>query len=219
MDAIQKAARVEKQALAGEELALINRQALKELTEEEVFVFRVAACDNQVDREQERFTEAALDRLAELYVGKTVIMDHRWSANGQTARIYAGAVEESEGVRRLVLRAYMLRNDQTAPLIAAIEGGILREVSVGCQVAKAKLTERSPKDTGEYARGWRVRTATVNHEKVKIIYNALRPDLTFMLEYGTHNRDGSVRMEARQHIRTALNEEIDQIMDELLARL
>ena len=36
MDAIQKAARVEKQALAGEELALINRQALKELTEEEV---------------------------------------------------------------------------------------------------------------------------------------------------------------------------------------
>ena len=137
MDAIQKAARVEKQALAGEELTLINRQALKELTEEEVFVFRVAACDNQVDREQERFTEAALDRLAELYVGKTVIMDHRWSANGQTARIYAGAVEESEGVRRLVLRAYMLRNDQTAPLIAAIEGGILREVSVGCQVAKA----------------------------------------------------------------------------------
>ena len=137
MDAIQKAARVEKQALAGEELALINRQALKELTEEEVFVFRVAACDNQVDRDQERFTEAALDRLAELYVGKTVIMDHRWSASGQTARIYAGAVEESEGVRRLVLRAYMLRNDQTAPLIAAIEGGILREVSVGCQVAKA----------------------------------------------------------------------------------
>ena len=122
MDAIQKAARVEKQALAGEELALINRQALKELTEEEVFVFRVAACDNQVDREQERFTEAALDRLAELYVGKTVIMDHRWSANGQTARIYAGAVEESEGVRRLVLRAYMLRNDQTAPLRAASSG-------------------------------------------------------------------------------------------------
>ena len=41
MDAIQKAARVEKQALAGEELALINRQALKELTEEEVFVYRL----------------------------------------------------------------------------------------------------------------------------------------------------------------------------------
>ena len=84
---------------------------------------------------------------------------------------------------------------------------------------KAKLAQRSPRDTGEYARGWRVRTAMVNHEKVKIVYNALRPELTFMLEYGTHNRDGSVRMEARQHIRTALNEEIDQITEELLARL
>ena len=65
-DAIQKAARVEKQALAEEELVLINRQALKELAAEDVFVFRVAACDNQVDRDQERFTEAALARLAEL---------------------------------------------------------------------------------------------------------------------------------------------------------
>ena len=76
-DTIQKAARVEKQAFAEEELVLINRQALKELTAAEVFVFRVAACDNQVDRDQERFTEAALARLAELYVGKTVIMDQR----------------------------------------------------------------------------------------------------------------------------------------------
>ena len=97
MDAIQKAARVEKQTLAGEELALINRQALKELTEEEVFVFRVAACDNQVDRDQERFTEAAPDRLAALYVGKPVIMDHRWSASGQTARIYRTEVVREPG--------------------------------------------------------------------------------------------------------------------------
>ncbi len=52
-DAIQKAARVEKRALAEEELVLINRQALKELAAEDVFVFRVAACDNQVDRDQE----------------------------------------------------------------------------------------------------------------------------------------------------------------------
>ena len=30
---------------------------------------------------------------------------------------------------------------------------------------KGKLAQRSPRDTGEYSRGWRVRTATVNHEK------------------------------------------------------
>lgn len=84
---------------------------------------------------------------------------------------------------------------------------------------KEKLKERSPKDTGTYASGWRVRTETRNHEKVKVIYNASKPDLTFILEYGTRNNDGSVRMDARQHIRVSLNEEIDQIMEELLARL
>ena len=128
---------VRKDVSGSPDMEKINRYTRRPYSPEEVYTFSLVLCDNQVDREQERFTEAALDRLAELYVGKTVIMDHRWSANGQTARIYAGAVEESEGVRRLVLRAYMLRNDQTAPLIAAIEGGILREVSVGCQVAKA----------------------------------------------------------------------------------
>ena len=137
VDEIKKSAAVEKQALAEGELALINRQALKELTAEEVFVFRVAACDDQVDRDYERFTAEALAKLAELFVGRTVLMDHRWSAGGQTARIYAAGVEETEGVHRLILRAYMLRSEQTAPTITAIEGGILREVSVGCQVSKA----------------------------------------------------------------------------------
>lgn len=84
---------------------------------------------------------------------------------------------------------------------------------------KGELIKRSPKDTGEYARGWRVRTATVNHGEVKIIYNVLWPDLTFILEYGTHNRDNSVRTEARQYICTVLDEEMDQIMDEPLAWL
>ena len=41
------------------------------------------------------------------------------------------------GTTVLVLFAYMLRNDQTAATIAAVEGGILREVSVGCAMGKA----------------------------------------------------------------------------------
>lgn len=78
---------------------------------------------------------------------------------------------------------------------------------------KGKLNTSSPRDTGEYAKGWRVRTFTRNHEKVRVVYNAKKPHLTFMLEYGTkHQR-------AQPHIRPALDEEIDQIMEELLARL
>lgn len=78
---------------------------------------------------------------------------------------------------------------------------------------KGKLSVKSPKDTGEYAKGWRVKTVTRNHERVKVIYNASRPELTYILEYGNKHQG------AKPHIRRALDEEIDEIMEELLNRL
>lgn len=137
MNEIQKAARLEGLELSEDELTLINRQALRPLTADQVYAFRIAACDNQVDREYERFTERALEDLSKLFVGRTVLTDHHWSAGNQTARIYAGGVEAAGEVKRLVLRAYMLRGGQADDTIAAIEGGILREVSVGCVMDKA----------------------------------------------------------------------------------
>lgn len=133
---ILKAAHVEKQAVNDGELALINRQTLRALAAEEVYTFRLAACDNQVDRDNERFTEATLEGLASLFVGKPVLMDHHWSAGTQTARVYAGSVEAAGGVKRLVLRCYMPRTEKTAETITAIESGILRECSVGCAVER-----------------------------------------------------------------------------------
>lgn len=139
MEQILKAAHLEKAELNEEELALINQQTLRPLGAGEVFTFRLAACDNQVDRDFERFTEATLEELAQKYVGRPVLRDHNWSAAAQTARVYAGSVEpgDEEGVRRLVLRCYMPRSEQTAPTIAAIESGILRECSVGLSVKRA----------------------------------------------------------------------------------
>ena len=136
MEQILKSVCLEKGALDEGELALINAQTLRELGADEVFTFRLAACNNQVDRDYERFTEATLAEMAEKFVGCPVLRDHKWSADAQTARVYAGAVEDGpgEGVRRLVLRCYMVRTEQTAPTIAAIEGGILRECSVGLAV-------------------------------------------------------------------------------------
>lgn len=90
-----------------------------------------------MDRDNERFTLAALEGLAPLFVGRPVLMDHKWSAGTQTARIYAAGVEEAESVHRLVLRCYMPRTEQTASTITAIESGILRECSVGCAVERA----------------------------------------------------------------------------------
>ena len=81
-----------------EELAYINQFAKTELTEEQVYVFSVRLCDNEVDRDFERFDTTALERLGELFVGKSGIFDHQWSAKGQTARIYRTEVVREESM-------------------------------------------------------------------------------------------------------------------------
>lgn len=126
-----------KAATDAADMVAINHYTLRELTPEDVFVFRCIACDDQVDRDFERFPVESLQKLAALFVGKTVIHDHNWSSKKQQARIYAASVEVRDGANCLVSECYMLRNDATKDVIAAIEGGILREVSVGCSVSRA----------------------------------------------------------------------------------
>ena len=138
METLKKAGSAEQaQELSEEVLAKINRFTLAPLSAEQVFTFKIGAADDQVDRDEERFTPECLSQLAKLFVGKTVIFDHEWSAGKQTARVFDGETVTENGVTKLLLYAYMLRNDKTQPTINAINGGILREVSVGCAVSKA----------------------------------------------------------------------------------
>jgi hypothetical protein len=129
------------------DIALINQYSVKELTSQDVFCFSIILCDNEVDRDMERFTNESLDKLAPLFLGKSVLFDHRWSAEKQVARLYRTFVEELKekttmGEPKKVLRgsAYMLRTEETAELIKAIEGGIKKEVSVGCRMGGCKCS-------------------------------------------------------------------------------
>lgn len=131
-----------KKADAEADIALINQFSLKELAAEDVFCFNVTLCDNEVDRDLERFTDEALDTLADMFVGKTGIKDHRWTADNQMARLYRVEVETTteknslgQTLKRLHGSAYMLRTDETKATIEAIEGGILKEVSVSVAVS------------------------------------------------------------------------------------
>ena len=47
-----------------EELALINQMSQRTLAAEEVYTFGVRLCDNQVDRDGERFPRETLEELA-----------------------------------------------------------------------------------------------------------------------------------------------------------
>ena len=131
-------------AVTAEDLARINGLAKTELSAEQVYVFALRLCDNEVDRDFERFDSEALERLGELLVGKSGIFDHQWSARGQTARIFRTEVvrepavktEAGDEYRWLKGWAYLLRTEKNEDLIAEIEGGIKKEVSVGCSAGR-----------------------------------------------------------------------------------
>ena len=117
------------------QLEKINRQSKTPLTAEQVYCFSVRLCDDQPDRDFERFDLAALPKLAELFIGKTGICDHEWSARGQVARIFDAWTEPEGSATILRAWAYMLRGEAD-PIIANIEAGIHREVSVGCAMGR-----------------------------------------------------------------------------------
>lgn len=127
-----------------QELALINKYSRRELTAQEVYVFPVVLCDNEIDRDGERFSLASLEALAKLFIGKTGVFDHSMKGRDQTARIYSARVEHDESRKTragepyaaLKARAYMPRTQKNSDLIEEIEAGIKKEVSVGCAVGK-----------------------------------------------------------------------------------
>ena len=132
-------------ACTPQELQAINAFAKTQLTADEVYTFQVLLCDNEVDRDFERFSVSTLRELSELFVGATGICDHDWRSENQVARIYRTELVTEKGKTTscgeaytyLKGFAYMLRTEANADLIAQVDGGIKRETSIGCSVAKS----------------------------------------------------------------------------------
>ena len=119
------------------QLEAINAQAKASMTAEQVYVFSLRLCDDQVDRDMERFDTAALNGLAKLFIGKTGIVDHQWSAGNQVARIFAAEVVQEDRVSYIKAWAYIRRGGANEEVIADIEAGIKKEISVGCAMGRA----------------------------------------------------------------------------------
>lgn len=144
MDVKKQPGRVSRHTVSREDMAQINALAKTCLSPEEVYTFAVRLCDNEVDRDWERFDRKGLEALSRLFVGKSGIFDHEWSAGGQTARLYKtelcqeeGLTEAGEGRCYLKGYAYMLRSEKNSDLIDEIEAGIKKEVSIGCSVSRS----------------------------------------------------------------------------------
>lgn len=127
-----------------EVLTKLNSFTRREHSADEVYVFSVILCDNEVDRDGERFTVSALNKLSSLFVGKTGVFDHNPSTVNQNARIFdtecitdtARKTSTGENYTYVKALAYMIKTEKNADLIREIEGGIKKEVSISCSVSK-----------------------------------------------------------------------------------
>lgn len=123
-------------------LQKLNKFTRRELKADEVHCFSVILCDNEVDRDNERFSVDSLKKLAKLYVGKTGIFDHNPKGSNQTARIFETEIvtdnekKTSVGEAYTYIKAcvYMVKTSANDDLIKEIDGGIKKEVSVSCSV-------------------------------------------------------------------------------------
>ncbi|MDO4864335.1 MAG: hypothetical protein Q4A05_09225 [Ruminococcus sp.] len=126
----------------------INKFTRREFSADELYTFSVILCDNEIDRDCERFSDAALEKLKALFVGKTGIFDHEASTSNQNARIFETELvtDESrknkcgEPYKYLKASAYMVRTEDNKNLIAEIEGGIKKEVSISCSAGRRRCS-------------------------------------------------------------------------------
>lgn len=130
--------------LENEDLEKINTFTRTQFGADELYAFSVILCDNNIDRDYEKFSVEALYQLKDKFLGKTGICDHSMKSADQKARIFHTWVEKVKGrttqdgeeLYQLKAKAYMVRTDENMPLIKEIEAGIKKEVSVSCSMRK-----------------------------------------------------------------------------------
>ena len=137
---------VEKEFLPQEsDMQKINTFTRHEFSAESLYVFSAALCNNDVDRDYEKFSVEALMQLKEKFLGKTGICDHSMKAADQKARIFDTWVEKVDGKKtadgedfyQLKAKAYMVRNRENEEFITEIEAGIKKEISVSCSMGSS----------------------------------------------------------------------------------
>lgn len=126
------------------ELELISRYTRKKPDAEDIYTFTVTLCDNEIDRDCERFSINAINKFKDMFEGVTGIFDHSMKSSDQTARAYKTEVITDsskitscgEPYTRLKAWCYMLKSEKNSDLIKEIDGGIKKEVSISCSVGK-----------------------------------------------------------------------------------
>lgn len=128
-----------------EDLKIINTFTRRKFEQDDLYIFSVSLCNNDIDRDYEKFSVQSLKELAKLFVGKTGISDHSMKSSDQRARIFDTYVEKAQGKKtadgedfyELKAKAYMVKSEENMPFITEIDAGIKKEVSISCTAKKS----------------------------------------------------------------------------------
>lgn len=110
-----------------------------DINKDNIFTYRVVLCDNDIDRDYERFSHRALVDIANKFNGVVGIKNHDADVNNNHSRIYKTelVVDKNrknslgETYEYVIGYAYTLNNDNNKKLIDEIKTGIKKEVSIG----------------------------------------------------------------------------------------
>lgn len=124
-----------------DDLQLINAYTRNVVDENDVCLVSAMLCDNDVDRDGERFTTESLYELEKLLVGKTEVMDYK-RHRSERARIISCDVVKSDKQKTalgddyagLIAKIYIpfCRNNEDI-IVAALKGDI-KDVNIHCAV-------------------------------------------------------------------------------------
>jgi len=97
-----------------------------------------------------------------------------------------------------------------------VSEAIEREADQTSQRLVKEIRARSPRRTGEYAKGWTRKKQGREGEIRYVIYNRKKPWLAHLLEFG-HAKRGGGRVAERPHIRPTADKEIEAFQQRVRA--
>jgi len=113
------------------DLELINKFALKPLTAKDVSVYTLQVCNDQIDRDDERFSLEVLGDFSATLPGKGLLEGHQWGPVG-VGLFYKSWVENIGGVNWVIGQCYLPKaSEESAEMIVKLDAGIAKWVSIG----------------------------------------------------------------------------------------
>lgn len=126
--------------ISDEDLEKINKFTRKPLNSDDVAIFEVTLCDNEVDKDYERFDKGALEMIRTLSVGNLGVLYDVSHSTDQIARIYDCQINElnkltqsGEYYKKVVAKVYIILTPNNSSLVEKLSSTPV-EVGISCSI-------------------------------------------------------------------------------------